>query len=204
MILGPFHFYSFGHFFIGVFSCTRHDCCLLHSPHGPGLVEMKRSHSQNNSPPRSTIVSRTSFSSAASHTHRLRTETDTSTPGAPPSKLRRGGSRLLSALKSLASRTHGELPSALSMVFSWSYQRLTMAWSLPASTLSGAVDVQTNLAYVNERSLARSQTKPGYVDDDSAKTERKLRKMASTILRVPNEPTMVCRPLANKRPSLQA
>lgn len=168
---------------------------------------MKRSHSPTNSPHRSSIVSRTSCSSSASQTRqirRLRIETDASKPCAPPSKLRRGGSRLLSALKSLAGRTHGELSSlpAPSRVVFWMRSRLTAV--LPASTLSGPVEMQTKLDYVNDRPLARSETKPGHFNEDSPKTEHKLRKMASTIFRAPNEPTIVCRPLIKTRPTLQA
>ena len=62
---------------------------------------MKRRYSQNeDSHPTSAI---------ASQLHSLKAAPETGSTWAPPSKLRRQGSKLLSALKFIASRTHGKV-----------------------------------------------------------------------------------------------
>lgn len=68
---------------------------FIDSPYGFGSYEMKRRYTRDKSQPASNAVLKTSSSIEAE------------APCAPPSKIRRQGSRLLSALKSMTSRSHG-------------------------------------------------------------------------------------------------
>lgn len=80
---------------------SQHACFPINRPHGLAVSAMKRSHSQRQSQPASIIVAKKKLFSA-----------EINLPCTPPFKLRRQGSRLLSALKSITGQSNGTQSSS--------------------------------------------------------------------------------------------